>query len=79
MVDQPQSHGSAKWAKLTDLDQAGALMNGGITVGHKWQNGADGFSQFFPVQYDGEQHITTLAPISTAARLETGGFMVALA
>jgi len=50
-------HGSARWAKLSDIKKAGLLQTVGVYVG-EWKNG----SQIYTLRHNGPEHVLCYAP-----------------
>src|ERR1700751_2796001 len=50
-------HGSARWAKLSDIKKAGLLQPQGVYVG-EWKNG----SKIYTLRHDGPEHVLCYAP-----------------
>jgi type IV secretion system protein VirD4 len=50
-------HGSARWAKLSDIKQAGLINQDGVYVG-EWKNG----SKIYTLRHNGPEHVLCYAP-----------------
>jgi type IV secretion system protein VirD4 len=50
-------HGSARWAKLSDIKQAGLINQDGVYVG-EWKNG----SKVYTLHHNGPEHVLCYAP-----------------
>jgi len=50
-------HGSARWAKLSDIKKAGLLQPEGVYVG-EWKNG----SKIYTLRHNGPEHVLCYAP-----------------
>ena len=50
-------HGSARWAKLSDIKKAGLLQAEGVYVG-EWKNG----SKIYTLRHNGPEHVLCYAP-----------------
>src|SRR5208337_2637076 len=50
-------HGSARWAKLSDIKKAGLLQPEGVYVG-EWKNG----STIYTLRHNGPEHVLCYAP-----------------
>src|SRR6516225_6427782 len=50
-------HGSARWAKLSDIKKAGLLTTEGVYVG-EWKNG----SKIYALRHNGPEHVLCYAP-----------------
>jgi type IV secretion system protein VirD4 len=50
-------HGSARWAKLSDIKKAGLLQPQGVYVG-EWKNG----SKIYTLRHNGPEHVLCYAP-----------------
>jgi type IV secretion system protein VirD4 len=50
-------HGSARWAKLSDIKQAGLINQDGVYVG-EWKNG----SKVYTLRHNGPEHVLCYAP-----------------
>src|SRR6516162_456722 len=50
-------HGSARWAKLSDIKKAGLLQPEGVYVG-EWKNG----SKIYALRHNGPEHVLCYAP-----------------
>jgi len=50
-------HGSARWAKLRDIREAGLFGGDGVYVG-EWKNG----SKIYTLRHNGPEHVLCYAP-----------------
>jgi type IV secretory pathway TraG/TraD family ATPase VirD4 len=50
-------HGSARWAKRSDIKQAGLINQEGVYVG-EWKNG----SKIYTLRHNGPEHVLCYAP-----------------
>ena len=50
-------HGSARWAKLSDIENAGLINQEGVYVG-EWKNG----SKVYTLRHNGPEHVLCYAP-----------------